>query len=617
MNTEEKIMRSRQVAIIAAVFTAVVSLLMILNYLQIRGSEPLESQTLKLLVERLSADPENHELMEEIRQLDLLARKAYFNSIWQIRTGAWLLILGAVVLVVALRTYLSLRFRIEKPGPGEIKAKYARQVSQRWIGVSGLAVIVIAGLSALFSIDHLQQFESRQLHKSRETKDSGIEQYDLTAGTPGEASAGIASEENERLDEDKSLAGSHVEAPAGAAGNIDTPDAKDERIGVLTAEQVSQNHNAFRGPWGNAVSPRRNIPVDWDGSSGNNILWKTAIPLQGYNSPVLWGNRIFLSAAGTNKRIVICIDRLSGKILWEREANNIPGSPATPPRTTDDTGLAAPTLTTDGQRVFALFGTGDIIAFDFEGNRLWAKNLGVPQNHYGHSSSLLTWDGKVLVQYDTQSGSRVMALDNISGQTVWETRRTDGVSWASPVIARIDNGYQLILSANPSVSGYDIATGKELWKHNCMSGEVGPSPVFGGGLVYAANEYATMVAVNPKNGNRVWENNHYLPEVSSPLYHNGLLYIATSYAVFACFDAATGAFLWEFDAENGFYSSPVFADGKIYVFDIEGHAYIFEPGREAKMIASPLLGEKVFATPVFADGKLYIRGNRHLYCIGE
>jgi hypothetical protein len=337
--------------------------------------------------------------------------------------------------------------------------------------------------------------------------------------------------------------------------------------------------------------------------------------MHGYNSPVLWGDHIFMSGASPQKRIVFCIDRLSGKIRWEREVNNIPGSPATPPRTTDDTGLAAPTLTTDGQSVFAIFGTGDIIAFDFDGNRLWARNLGVPQNHYGHSSSLLTWDGKVFVQYDTQAGSKVMAINNETGETVWETNRTDGISWASPIIARINGQYQLVLAANPSVSAYDVKTGSELWKVDCLSGEVGPSPAYGGGLIFAANEYAKLVAIDPVSGTLVWDDNYYLPEVSSPLVHDGLLYVATSYAVFACFDAGTGQFIWEFDADNGFYASPMLADGKIFIFDIEGQAYIFEPGRVPQLIASPSLGEKVYASPVFSNGRIYIRGNKHLYCV--
>jgi outer membrane protein assembly factor BamB len=315
--------------------------------------------------------------------------------------------------------------------------------------------------------------------------------------------------------------------------------------------------------------------------------------------------------------VIYCIDINTGKILWEREANNISGSPATPPKTTEDTGLAAATLAVDNERVYAIFGTGDIIAFDFEGNRVWARNLGVPSNHYGHSSSLIVWAGKVFVQYDTQAGSKVMALSTTTGNILWQTARSDDVSWSSPIIAKVDGKFQLILLSLPGFSGYDINTGQQLWYVECMSGEVGTSPAFGDGLVYAGNEYAKLVAVDPKTGEIVWEDNYYLPEVSSPVYHDGLLYIATSYAVVACFDAKTGEFIWEYDANRGFYSSPIIADGKLYVFDLDGKAYILRPGREPRLISSPVMGESVYATPVFTDGRMYIRGNNHLYCIGS
>ena len=145
MHKEQKLKLARHIAIIAAIFSGLVSLLMMLNYVQISASDPLESQALKTLVERLSADPGNHELMNEIRQLDLLVRKAYFNSIWQIKTGAWLLIIGAVVLIISLRTYLNLSFAIELPESGAPKAKIARKITQRWIGAAGAAILALDG----------------------------------------------------------------------------------------------------------------------------------------------------------------------------------------------------------------------------------------------------------------------------------------------------------------------------------------------------------------------------------------------------------------------------------------------------------------------------------------
>lgn len=639
MQLEEKIKIARQTAIVAGIFLALVSLLLILNYVQIRASEPLESQALKSLVERLSSDPGNEQLMQEIRQLDLLARKAYFNSLWQIRTGGWLLVIGAVVLVVALRWQYTLGFSIGRPEEDVIKPGRARLLSQRWIAVSGAVVVILAAFSAFFTADHIRQFESQAV-----TEADRIEQVEVgrpassvqTAAAmtepdmeaPGAATGGVDDIEAEAKPGDGDSPASPGadttgagERPAGgregtAGAREGTATGSATPATLLTETAVRQHHNAFRGPWSNGISPHRNIPVEWDGQSDRNILWKTEIPLHGYNSPVIWGDRLFFSGANDSKRMVYCYDRHTGRKIWEKEISGIPGSPATPPRTTDDTGLAAPSLTVDGKRVMALFGTGDIIAFDLDGNRLWARNLGVPANHYGHSSSLVTWNGKLFVQYDTQSGSRVMALNVDNGQTLWETPRSSGISWASPILAEIDGQYRLILLSNPDLSAYDIETGRQLWSVNCMSGEVGPSPAYGGGLVYAANEYARMVGVNPKTGEQVWQDNYYLPEVASLLYHDGLLYVATTFAVLAAFDAGTGEFLWEFDTDDGFYSSPVIADGKLYVFDTGGKAYVFRPGREADLIATSELGDRVYATPAFAEGRMYIRGNRQLFCIG-
>jgi outer membrane protein assembly factor BamB len=601
MNETEKIKRAKQIAIIAGVFTAFVGVLLLLNYLQIKKSDPLNSLVLEKLVERLSSEPNNQQFVEEIRQVDLLMRKAYFTSLWQVRTGAYLMLFGAIVLVLSLRVYYGLRFAIDQPSAEQIKEKKKRQLTQRWIGFSGALVIILAVMSAFFTMNHLRNYEPEKMIVHSKAGDESIEQLEIVS---------IRTSETE-IDTVIITESTDVEVKQPEVAITQQPE-----MVVFNKETVKKNHNAFRGSWGNAVSSSTKLPTSWDGATGKNILWKTELPIHGYNSPVIWNEKLFLSGANTSKRVVYCYDRNSGKLLWEREVNNIQGSPATQPKTTEDTGLAAPTLTVDGEKVFAIFGNGDIIAFDLNGNRVWAINLGVPDNHYGHSSSLLTWEKKLFIQYDTHSGSKVMALSTETGKTIWETVRTNDVSWASPILAKVDGKFQLIMLANPNLSGYDINTGKQLWSVDCMSGEVGPSPVYGGGLVYATNEYARMVAVNPKTGEKVWEDNYYLPEVSSPAYHNGYIYIATTFAVVACFEAATGKFLWEFDAKNSFYSSPMIAEGKVWVFDTGGKAYIFESGSEPKLISSPELGEKVFATPVFADGRVYIRGVKHLYCIG-
>jgi outer membrane protein assembly factor BamB len=574
----------RLIVIIAGIFTALVGLLLILNYLQIHSGDPLNSAAIKSLVDRLSQEPDNQKLTEEVRLMDLLARKAYFTSIWQIKTGAYLMIFGAVVFVFALRVLQKIRFSIEEPLKSTLSEKMARQKTQRWIAVAGLSLLAMAGLSAAFTVNYLKGFDVKKI--TTKTESSTIEQLDISSSDTtalAKDSAGVAD--------------SSVVIP-------------------LNEKTVWQQQNSFRGALGNGVSSATGVPSNWDGTTKKNVLWKSPITVGGNSSPIIWGDKLFLTGAANNRRVVYCFDRNTGKKLWEQDVKQIPGSPSTQPKTSDDTGLAAPTMAADGQAVFAIFGNGDIIAFDHQGVKIWARNLGVPANHYGHASSLQIWGGKVFVQYDTTNGSKVMALSAETGKNSWSTARTNDISWSSPILAKVSGKMQLILLANPNLSGYDITTGKQLWSVDCMSGEVGPSPSYGGGLVYAANEYAKMVAVDPTKGTIAWENSDKLPEVSSPVYYKGYVYVATTYAVLACIDAKTGVLKWEYEAKAGFYSSPMIASGKLYIFDTSGRAYVFATGGESKLLASPNLGEKVFATPAFSEGKIYIRGVKNLYCIG-
>jgi outer membrane protein assembly factor BamB len=167
------------------------------------------------------------------------------------------------------------------------------------------------------------------------------------------------------------------------------------------------------------------------------------------------------------------------------------------------------------------------------------------------------------------------------------------------------------------VGGYDAETGKELWKNDCMMGEIGPSPAYGNGLAFAANEYAILAAIDVSNGALVWQNNEYLPEVASPVVADGLLFIATSYGILVCYDANTGTKQWEKDFGEGFYSSPVIADGKLFAADKKGIVHIQKLSGQYESLGDIPMGEKVMATPTFSDGCIYIRGAENLYCIGK
>jgi outer membrane protein assembly factor BamB len=288
------------------------------------------------------------------------------------------------------------------------------------------------------------------------------------------------------------------------------------------------------------------------------------------------------------------------------------------PKVTDDTGLSAPTMAVDGYRIYALFATGDIIAFDLNGNRIWARNMGVPRNHYGHSSSLMVWNGSVIIQYDTGSGGRMISLKGMSGGTNWDIKRDNNISWASPILIEVDGKIQVVTTSDPNVAAYDAETGDELWKLKVMMGEVGPSCAYADGLVFANNEYASLVAIKPgKDASVVWENYDYLSEAASPVALNGLLYLATSYGVFVCYDTKTGEQVWEKDFGTTLYSSPMIVDGKIYIMDNSGVMHIMKADRSGTIIAQPDLGESSYAIPAFSEGRIYIRGEESLYCIGE
>ncbi len=602
MDIKEKAEIAKNTAKVAGAFCLVISLLLILNFWQMHSSDPLESDVLETLVERLSLEPGNQELINQIRELDLLARKAYFTSLWQVRTGGYLLLFASIILIISLRIHSSLLSRIEKPDEEDEDIVLGRALSRKWI-LGGTAIMVLVALAAAFSVsDPLKEYMAAIDEPAEET----IERISISDAEPTPAPAPDEDSVEEEAGEVEVQADERPEQPVAA-----TP----ATARFPNEAAIRQNHNAFRGPWGNGVIYHTSIPMEWDGESGNNIRWKVKVPVHAFSSPVIWGDRLFLTGADETRRVVFCFNRHSGNILWEEEASNIPGSPRELPRTTDDTGLGAPTVTTNGIGVYAIFGTGDVMALDMEGNRIWARNLSVPDNHYGHSSSLLTHNEKLFVQYDTRDGGRIICLNVANGETIWDITRESGISWASPILANIDGNMQLVVNGIPIVAGYNIENGNELWSVQAMGGEVGPSPAYGGGLVYAANEYARLVAIDPGNGEVIWEDNYYLPEVASPVYSDGLLFISTTYAVFACFDAQTGEFLWDYDTDDIFYSSPLVANGHVYVTDTGGKTYIFRVGREPQLVATNSIGEEVYTIPAFADGRIYIRGEEYLYCI--
>lgn len=545
---------------IALIAAAGLSLLLIVNYLQTKSVDPLNSQAITRLMSELQENPRDENLKEQIRALDLLARKAYFTHRWQLQTGSYLLFALILVALVSFK-YLS-SFESSLPdltrGPPAGESWAQKLLSRRYVKAGGLALLALA-----FILGIVSQSELRRV------------------GLP---------------------------ASRGSAAAGDAPDLK----------EVRRNWPNFRGPEGIGIAHHTDVPLEWDGPSGRNILWKKPVPLPGFNSPILWGKKLFMSGGDRRTQVVYCIDADSGETIWEHAADDVPGTPERKPRPTEDTGFAAPTMATDGSRVFAIFATGDVVCLDFAGKRLWARNLGVPENHYGHSSSLIVHRDRLMVQYDQNTGGRLLGLQCATGRTLFDVPRDVEISWASPILVNTGSRTELILNSNPFVISHDPNDGRELWRVRCMQGEIAPSLGYWEGMVFAVNEYARLAAITLGETPEIaWEHIDDLSEVASPLAAKGLIFMPASYGTITCLDARTGEPYWLEEYEEGFYSSPILAGDRVYLMDMAGVTHIFKAAKEFQSLARNELGEEAMTIPAFMHDRIYIRGVEHLYCIGK
>jgi outer membrane protein assembly factor BamB len=583
------------IALGSAVFAAILCILLILNFLQLKRADPLNTPALKAMNERLQGDPGNDQLREEIRTLDLLARKAYFTAQWQVRTGGYLLFISILLLVSCVKAVELMRSKLpEEPGSQPVFFWETRLLRRRWLIYTGIVLAVTAFILGFLTHRELGNGVSSEVAKwrSSEIMNSAIDQQPATSNQQP------ATTDHQPPSTDHQPA-TTVHQP---------PSWKD----------YTNNFPSFRGPGNIGITARTGIPTSWDGKSGKNILWKTAIPLPGYNSPVIWGTKLYLSGASESRREVYCLDATSGKIVWKTALDKVPGTPGKVPGVSKETGLAAPTLATDGMRVYAVFPNGDLAALDTAGNIVWSKNLGMPDNHYGHSSSLILYRDILIIQYDQRNNPAVMGLSAKTGEQIWKTTRNVKISWASPSLVYNGKRMELLLSAEPCVAAYDPSSGKELWKIDCISGEVGPSLAYANGIVFAVNEYSSLYAIQAGETPKIlWENSDFLSDVPSPVATDQYLFLVTSYGTAVCYDAKTGTKYWEHDFGNPVYSSPMLAEGRLYIQNKQGVMFIVKADKEFKLISQANLGENSFCTPVFTNGHIFIRADKNLYCIGK
>ncbi|MBL7215178.1 MAG: PQQ-binding-like beta-propeller repeat protein [Phycisphaerae bacterium] len=393
-------------------------------------------------------------------------------------------------------------------------------------------------------------------------------------------------------------------------------------------DHAQSQWSAFRGPGGLGIAEFDTVPDTWDGKTSETILWKSPILLPGHNSPVVWEDRIFLTGATQDKQQVYCYDTQTGKLLWQRDVS-IPVNPARDDMDImEDTGYAANTAVTDGKRVCAIFAGGDVGCFTVEGQLLWEKHFGIPESMYGYAASLTWFENVVIIQWDVGyegEESKLIALDWQTGDTVWETKRPVPNSWSSPTVVKIDGQYRIVTTASPFVIVYDPKTGIELYRVDCVYGDMAATPIVAGGKIFTIEPYNKLVAVDvdeslPRDDEQtriLWENDSEMPDICSPLSNGQYIWTLTTPGNLSCFDITDGSKLYTQSLKMTFQASPTVVGQRLYLLSEKGTMLLLEAGPEYKEIRRNELGEKCFASPAFQDGRVYIRGDENLYAIGK
>lgn len=594
----------RNIAILSAIFIVTLSIMLVTNYFQIKDVTPLQTEVVESLKQLNDSGVDVPGLQDQIRQLDLLARKAYFVRMDHLEAGLYILLGMFLAFILSLRYYFKDLKEIPAMEIDPVDDWLIKTNARRYVLGGASALAIVAVVFALLSMPGLKKTEGQKAETESELTADATESASTSSD---ESSASV--ETNEVTESETLAAAPEAETPA-------APNEKEEAApATVQAPANNVSYQGFRGNNSNGYSTAKNVPTKWNLADGSNILWKQPVPKSGHNSPVIVGNNVFFSGADDQARELYCYDLNTGEKRWTVSASGIPGSPKTMPKTSHGTGLAASTVVADGGHVCAIFATGDMICADTNGKLLWSKNVGVPDNHYGYASSLLLFRDMVIVQYDNQANPRVFALDLATGAEKWSKSRPEKITWSSPIIATVNNQPQLVLMGNPAITAYNPMNGEQLWRVECLTGEVGSSPCSANGVVFGASEYSKLIAINGADGSVLWESTDYLPEVSSPVATKDNLYLATSYGVVAAFDAKTGELRKEHDLGVEFYSSPVIVGGKMYLFSNSGKMHIFSADNEFQLLDSFETGETTMSTPAFTDGKIVVRTESSIYCV--
>ncbi len=398
---------------------------------------------------------------------------------------------------------------------------------------------------------------------------------------------------------------------------------------------------AWRGSNSDGVAPSGNPPTSW--SETSNVKWVVDLPGKGHSTPVIWGNTIFVTSAADGEKqtpssqvnsplqfVIMAFDKNSGKELWKKvlaEEKPAEGS------THNDNSWASNSPVTDGQHVYAYFGSRGLYCLDMQGNLVWSRNFGQMETrfNFGEGSSPALYKDKIAVQWDDQADSKIIVVDANTGKDVWVKKRDEPTSWTSPIIVEYAGKAQLITAGTNKIISYDLSNGDIIWQANGLTENVIPHPAYGDGAVYLLSGYRgnSVVAVDlsKAKGNIegtdaiMWKLSKNAPYVPSPaLYDGKLYYLFGNTGKLTCADAKTGEIYYEGqDLPNmgSAYPSPVVAAGNIYFLGSTGTCHVVKSGTNFQITSTNKLDDNFSASPVVSGNAIFLRGFNKLYCISR
>jgi outer membrane protein assembly factor BamB len=405
-------------------------------------------------------------------------------------------------------------------------------------------------------------------------------------------------------------------------------------LAVQFAASAAENWPCFRGPTGQGVSAEKDLPLTW--SLNENVAWRTVVGGTGWSSPIVWGDRVFLTATTADEASgrVLCIDRDTGKILWDKKVVD-----RLPDKKQPKNSNATPTPITDGKAVYAVFNGLNIVALDFDGNTLWKHEDPAFSSMHGLGASPILYKNVLIMPCDGNDpadrmrgfkqpweGAFVVALDIKTGQEKWRARR--GLSRQAHVTPKVIDvaGRPLLVSAGGDVvQGFDPDKGELLWTVKSQGEGVVPSIVYADGLVYTCSGYEapTIRAIRPDGRGDVtathvaWESTKDVPMMPSFLYNDGLLFCVKETGVATCLEAHSGTTIWNHRLGGKYSASPVLAAGRVYCLAEDGTTVVFAAGREYKELARNALEGMCQASPAISGGRILVRAGGELYCVTD